>query len=153
MLRFSARPLRGSSRRARRKLQSLARQMKNPTPANRNVSIWLLRWANQNFKTEGGKVGGWKPFKLGGRRLPDGSIDTTAKLLQDTGRLHASFSNFYSRQVAGIGSNLDYSLTHELGLPHRNLPSRRMLPLASDKEVENSIIKIYDDYIDRSIRR
>jgi phage gpG-like protein len=144
--------IRGSSKAASRKLKEVIRKVSNPISANREVSIWLLRWVNTNFKTEGGSVGGWKPFKHGGRILPSGNIDTEAKLLQDTGRLRASFNPFFSKTVAGIGSGLRYSVTHELGLPHRNLPARRMLPLASDKSVENGIIKIYNRWIMRSIR-
>ncbi len=144
-------PLRAGSERAKRALRKLQRKIKDPRPANRNVSIWLLRWVNENFKSEGGKVGRWKPFKLGGRKLPDGTIDTKAKLLQDTGRLRASFQNFYSKDVAGVGSPLDYSLAHELGLPSKNLPARRMIPNASDKDVEAAVIRIYDAYIRRAM--
>ncbi len=134
------------------KLRHVIRKVKNPKQANREVSIWLMRWLNENFKTEGGKVGGWKPFKLGGRRLPGGGIDATAKLLQDTGRLRKSFSPFYSRNTAGIGSSLSYSVAHEIGLPVKNLPARRMLPQAGDKSVEVGVIKIYNRYIRRAIR-
>lgn len=140
------------SRAVSKKLRRVIRKVKNPKQANREVSIWLMRWVNENFKTEGAKVGGWKPFKLGGRRLPGGGIDSSAKLLQDTGRLRGSFSPFHSRTAAGIGSGLDYSVAHELGLPHKNLPARRMLPIASDKSVERGVIKIYDRYIRRALR-
>ena len=144
--------IRGGSKPAKRKLRELMRKMRNPRPANRQVSIWVLRWINANFKSQGGKVGGWKPFKLGGRKIPGGGIDRSAKLLQDTGRLRASFSPFHSRNTAGVGSDLRYSIEHELGLPHRNLPARRMLPLASDRDVERGVIKIYDAYIRRALR-
>jgi len=146
-------PIRGGSEPAKRKLRQLIRAVKNPRKANRQVSIFLLRWVNDNFKTQGGKVGGWKPFKLGGRRLPGGAIDRSAKLLQDTGRLRLSFNEFHSRTSAGVGSNLNYSITHELGLPHKNLPARRMLPLSTDRSVTKGIIKIYDAYIRRAIKR
>ncbi len=144
-------PIRGGSKPAQKKLRELIRKVKNPTPANREVSIWLMRWLNQNFKSEGGKVHGWLPFKHGGRVTSSG-IDKHAKLLQDTGRLRASFSPFYGRAVAGIGSDLSYSITHELGLPHKNIPARRMLPLASDKAVERGIIRIYDRWIRRILK-
>jgi phage gpG-like protein len=149
---IEVREIRGGSREALRKMRLLTRKVKNPAPANRRVSVWLLRWVNDNFKTQGGKVGKWKPFKLGGRRIPGGGIDRSAKLLQDTGRLRASFNAFHSRTVAGVGSNLNYSITHELGLPHRNLPRRRMLPLASDRSVTAGIVRIYDNYIRAAAR-
>ena len=140
------------SEQATKKLRQVMRKVRNPSRANKEVSVWLMRWLNENFKSQGGKVGGWKPFKLGGRKLPGGGVDSSAKLLQDTGRLRASFSPFYSRTTAGIGSNLNYSVAHELGLPHKNLPSRRMLPLGSDQAVNAGIIKIYDRHIRRALR-
>ena len=136
----------------KRKLRKMQRKLKDPSRANRSVSIWLLRWVNQNFKTEGGGVRGWKPFKHGGRVLPGGQIDSSAKLLQDTGRLRASFHPFHSRKVAGVGSNLDYSLTHHMGLPHRSLPARRLIPFGGDRVVEGAILKIYQKYIDGALR-
>ena len=135
------------SRKSQRALKRAIKRMKNPTQANKRVSIWLLRWVNENFKTEGGNVGGWKPFKYGGRKLPDGSIDTSARLLQDTGRLRASYSNFFSRTTAGVGSDIKYSLIHQLGLPRANLPARRMIPEPSDRDVERAVVQIYNSYI------
>lgn len=130
----------------------MARAIKNTSRPNREISIWLLRWVNENFKSEGGNVGKWKPFKKGGRIMPDGSINTSAKLLQDTGRLRASFSNYYSRKVAGVGSDLDYSLTHELGLPHKRLPARHMIPLEGDTSIDDAVLKIYGRHIDKALR-
>jgi phage gpG-like protein len=152
MIRVKVLEHRGSNRKAKRQIRRMARAIKNPSQAHRQISVWLMRWVNQNFKTEGGKVGGWKPFKLGGRLLPDGTIDKSAKLLQDTGRLRASFSPFHSRQLAGVGSDVGYSLSHELGLPHRNLPARHMLPGVRNAEVDEAIIKIYGLHINRALR-
>jgi len=97
-------------------------------------------------------VGGWKPFKLGGRRLPGGGIDTSAKLLQDTGELRLRVNPFFTKTVAGIGSNLPYALTHELGLPHRNLPARRMLPIGTDRDVVAGVTRIYNLWIKKVIK-
>lgn len=142
----------GGARDAMRYLHIVARKIKNTRAPNRLVSIWLMRWYNDNFKSEGGKVGGWKPFKLGGRRLPGGGIDRSAKLLQDTGRLHISVNPFFSKSVAGIGSSLPYSITHELGFPHKNLPARRMLPIGTDRDVVSSVTRIYNLWIKKAIR-
>lgn len=92
------------------------------------ASIFLDRWVQSNFKTEGGKVGGWEPFALGGRATKSG-IDATATLLQDTGRLRASFAPFHSNKDAGIGSDLAYSELHHKGL---GVPERRLLPEKND---------------------
>jgi len=118
----------------------------NPAPW-KAVSLMLDKWVQDNFKTEGGKVGGWVAFKVGGRWIKQGQIsrregaqegigrktktralDTSAKLLQDTGRLRASFFPFASRFNAGIMSNLPYAKAHNEGIPKKGLPARRMLP-------------------------
>lgn len=145
-------PIGGGANDAIRGLRIIARRIKNTRGANRKVSIFLMRWYNENFKSEGGKVGGWKPFKLGGRRLPGGLIDTSAKLLQDTGRLRLSINPFFNKRLAGIGSSLKYSITHELGLPHKSLPARRMLPVASDRSVVVGITKIYNHHVRKAIK-
>lgn len=165
-----------SSERARRKMAKLQKAVKNPRIANLEVATWLLRWVNENFQTEGGKVGGWAPFKYGGRVVTKTVVDkktgkrkrnkfatsqsiesrryinTSAKLLQDTGLLRQKFHIFSSKTRAGIGNNLPYSLYHELGLPLRNLPARRMLPSDKDKDVEKKVIQIYDAHIARAIQ-
>ncbi len=133
---------------AKRMLRKQQRSIRYPSKANREISIWLLRWVNKNFKTEGGGVGGWLPFRHGGRITP-GGIDTKAKLLQDTGGLRSSFQNFYSRKTAGVGTDIPYALTHQLGLPHRNVPVRAMIPRLNDRRVESRIIQIYNRWIAR----
>lgn len=88
------------------------------------ISILLDRWVQKNFKSEGGNVGGWKPFKYGGRVMPDGKIDSSAVLEQDTGRLRASFLPFYTSRSAGIGSDLPYSVPQN--------KTRRLIPNRDD---------------------
>jgi phage gpG-like protein len=127
----------------------LESKIKDPSQANRKVSIWLLRWVSENFRSEGGKVGGWLPFKHGGRVTKKG-INTSAKLLQDTGALRKSYQPFYSRVNAGVGSDIPYSAFHEFGVPMNNLPIRRMLPSGEDREVQDAVIRIYDAHIKRA---
>lgn len=112
------------------------------------VSVYLDRWVQTNFKTEGGLTGpgGWKDFKFGGRILPDGLIDTTAKLLQLTGRLRASFSPFYTKRSAGIGSDLDYSEDHHKGI---GTAKRPLLP--DSTQVSKDITRILNNHVADSI--
>jgi len=127
------------------------------------ISIFLDRWVQKNFKSEGDSVGGWQPFKIGGRRksrrhdkrfnvkkrrVKGSGIDTSAKLLQDTGRLRASFLPFASKKIAGVGSDLPYSKTHNKGI---NVPQRRVLPV--DKEVEEGAEKIMNAHVKKSINK
>jgi len=112
------------------------------------ISIWLDRWNKQNFKTEGGNVGGWKPFAAGGRRRKGGGFDSSAKLLQDTGRLRLSYLPFANNHMGGIGSDLPYAAAHQEGF--KSVPARRMVPEKTD--VINDIIKIADAHAKKKLR-
>ena len=143
------------------------KKLNNRSVLNKKVSIFLDQWVQQNFKTEGGNVGGWPPFKHGGRvnskglgtqtRIYTGSttievyVDKSAKLLQDTGRLRISFAPFSTQRDAGIGSDLPYSKFHNEGEGH--LPRRRMLPKKySDRDLIKKCTQIYNGYIQESFK-
>ena len=132
----------------------------NVTPAYKRIGIMLDRWVLTNFKTEGGLVGGWKPFTYGGRVTTKKKgnaqstanrrhIDGSAKLLQDTGVLRSSFVPFHTKYNVGIGSNIKYAPPHEEGIGH--VPKRRMLP--KDEDVRVKIKKILGDYIKGVFRK
>jgi len=146
-----------SSAAVTRKFRDLTKAVKDTKSANIQVARWLLRWVNDNFVSEGGKVGGWAPFKAGGRWIRQKGkkpyLDTNAKLLQHTGHLRLKFHSFATKTSAGIGNNQPYSIYHELGLPTGKLPARRMLPNETDDDVSDAVIKIYDWHMERAIRR
>ena len=155
---------RQAASKVREKFKELVKIVEDPSPANKNVSKWLFRWVDDNFKSEGEKVGGWEPFKYGGRVVSKAKgdsqsivgrnyLNTSAQLLQDTGLLRASFESFHSKKEAGIGSWVEYSIMHELGSPLNNVPARRMLPSRKDKDVSKAVIKIYDAYIKKAKRK
>jgi len=129
-------------RAANKTLVRLQKQVSDLRIPHKKISIYLDRWVQLNFKGEGKPIGGWVPFKSGGR-----NGDTSAKLLQDTGRLRASFLPFSSKKTAGVGSDLDYSKAHEEGSGH--VPQRRILPERA--EVLKDVITIYENHIARSI--
>ena len=163
-----------SLRKLRRKMKQVNDDLGSAYIPNRMIGGWLFRWVEQNFDSEGGKVGVWKRFKYGGRlvtkkqkknyrginatdfkgfglaRINGRLVDTSAKLLQDTRQLHNSFWPKATSTSVIIGSDVEYSQYHEYGVPKRigtRLPARRMLPRASDKEVSKAILQIYDDFI------
>lgn len=130
----------------RRRLGLRARQVINLRRPNAKAAVLLDRWVQLNFRTEGGKVGGWAPFKYGGRLIPQKPyIDPSAKLLQDTGRLRASFETFHNKTRVEIRSRVPYAVYHEFGTA--TLPQRRMLPRGDEFLPE--IIKIYQRHVDR----
>lgn len=122
-------------------------KLKNAHPAYKKAAVYLDRWVQTNFKTEGGNVGGWLPLKAGGRYGPKG-FDTTASVLQDTGRLRLSFLPFATNKNAGIGSDLLYSRTHDRG--DDGVPQRRMLPKRD--EVIDGLHDILDGHVKDSIK-
>lgn len=103
------------------------------------AAVLLDQWVQQNFKSEGGKVGGWAPFAKNAAGVPFVEVSNPgrapAKLLQDTGRLRSSFSPFANTKQAGIGSDVPYSKQHHEGLGH--LPERRLLP---DKDPARRVV-------------
>lgn len=119
---------------------------------HKKVSIYLDRWVQDNFKTQGERVGGWAPLKIGGRWKGRGDsrkfqAQPPAKTLQDTGRLRSSFEPFSSAANAGIGSDLPYSKPHNEGAG--SLPVRRMLP--KKNEVIADVERIFDEHVKTSI--
>lgn len=128
---------------AKAELKEARAHLKNMKAPMRKASVYLDRWVQSNFKTEGGKVGVWKKLKAGGRWTGKGNqrrFDTSAKILQDTGLLKASFKPFATNKTAGIGSDLPYSKPHEEGKPQR-----RMLPYR--KDVIDDIRAILKDHV------
>lgn len=130
-----------------KQFKSLADDVKKTELAHKKIAVFLDGWVQRNIVTEGGKVGGWKPFALGGRLLTDGTIDTTAKLLRDTGTLRLGFDQIATREQAGIVNSVSYAEAHEKG---KGSPERRMLP--EEREVAFDIIDIYNTHVSDSIK-
>ena len=114
----------------------------------RKIAIFLDQWVQRNFKAQGASLKGsvWPPFKYGGRPIKGGGLDTSAKLLQDTGALRASHLPFSSKSDAGIGSLLPYSKFHQEGI---GVPMRRTLP--ERVEVHAAIAQLFDEHVKRSL--
>lgn len=114
------------------------------------AAVYLDQWVQKNFKTEGGKVGGWKPFSEVTLRMIAMSDPSRqpAKLLQRTGRLRISFRPFADRDDAGIGTSLSYAKGHHEGLGR--LPERKLLP--TKDLVMHDIRKIFDRHVNDGLR-
>ena len=115
------------------------------------AAIYLDRWTQQNFKTQGGKVGGWKPLKAGGRWKGKGKrrrLDTSAQILQDKGRLRASFLPFADSEKAVVGSDLPYAQTHHEGM---GVPKRQITPEKSD--VIEDLVRLADNHAKTELRK
>jgi phage gpG-like protein len=121
------------------------------------ASVLLDQWVQKNFKTEGGKVGGWVPFAKNSAGVPYVELRepdrTPAELLQRIGRLRSSFTPFASKSHAGIGSDLPYAKTHHEGLG--NAPERQLLPDHNPayREVMRSAREIMAEYNDKALKK
>lgn len=127
----------------------------NPEVSFKRALAVLDRWVQENFKTEGGKVGGWRPLKEATirarmrRRNKTGDI----RILQDNGTLKRNWKHISGKDYAGIQStatagksNYPYGLAHDEG--RGNNPQRRILP--TEEEIWPKIKPLFEDEIMRS---
>lgn len=120
------------------------------------AAVLLDQWVQKNFKTEGGKVGGWQPFAKNKEGIPIVELRepdrAPAKLLQRTGRLRSSFVPMANKKQAGIGSDLPYAKSHHEGI---GPPERQLLPDHNPayKEVMRAAREIMADYNREALRK
>ncbi|MBS3936005.1 MAG: phage virion morphogenesis protein [Sulfuritalea sp.] len=129
-------------------LDRLAAQADDLTPAMRAIAGLLERQTEDNFAAESGPLGKWPAGK--DKRRQGG------RLLQDTGRLAASVTPFWSAREAGIGSNTVYAAIHQLGGQagrglKATLPPRPYLPAFPDGRLQaglaDEIIEVLREHL------
>jgi phage gpG-like protein len=129
------------------RLERFSRSLSDMTPANREASIALYGWTIRNFDAQGGRQGGWTPLQP--RTVKEKARIGKEKMLVRTGALRAAFTQFYSKDNAGVGNELEYSKFHHEGAAH--LPQRELLPR---RDVVLDIgLKVYGQYIARQVAR
>lgn len=135
----------------RARLAKAKRNLDDRRPAYKKVAVLFDQWVQRNFKLEGAFVGGWEPFAAGGRWVKGKGLDTTAKLLQDKGRMKSSFVPFVNARDVGIGSDIPYAKKHEKGV---DVPERRMLPNSEEAKgpVNELLQKHYKDFAKKVFR-
>lgn len=142
---------------ALRKL-SAAQETFKLEPNLKAVGKRLVTWIDDNFRSQGGLVGGWLELseatvkrrrKGGNSKFPD------TQILQDIGTLKSSFDNYggtgYKLGIARVrvGSELIYAGTHNFG--RDRIPQRRILPDNSQaKEVAINLIQARIDKLKAS---
>lgn len=116
---------------------------------HKKASIMLDAWVQRNFKSEGGNLsdGKWQEFAAEGRPRRGFGLDSSAKLLQDTGLLRASHQPFWNKNDAGIGTSLPYAEVHNKG---QGVPVRRTVP--KDVEVRQALLKLLNQHAERATR-
>lgn len=131
-----------------RRLERFASHMADATPANREASIALYGWTIRNFDNEGRLHGGWAP--LAPSTVKQKQRIGKEKMLVRSGSLRANFTQFYSKDNAGVGNQIKHAAYHHYGVPSRNLPRRELLP-RRDKVLEIGL-KVYGAYVARQVR-
>ena len=116
------------------------------------------RWIQDNFKTEGGKVGGWKPLKpatIAARRHGSNkALAGQVKILQDTGQLRSNWKHIVDRTTGRLRSlvkgkgGVSYGLFHDQGLG--NLPKRQIIP--EPKQIAPQLKQVYQHFIKQAIK-
>lgn len=96
-----------------------------------NLGVNFVGKIKFNFnKSKTPYASGWPSLKLGGRRLKNGKIDTSAKPLLDTGKLVNSINFNVKDNILIIGTPVFYAKYHQNGegvakrsfLPDQGLP-------------------------------
>lgn len=90
----------------------------------------------------------WAPFKHGGRVSKKG-IDTSAKLLLDTGMLVNSINYNVKNNVLEIGTPVFYAQYHQEGdgVPKRSFLPDQGLPDSWNKDIINIIEKVLNNLV------
>ena len=134
------------------KFQAEMSKKKNFLGKRRKVNAAALtvvdRWVQDNFKTEGGKIGGWQPLKpatLRQRRGGGGKV----MILQDTGQLRQRWKHILQGfKTAILQSGVSYGIYHDQGT--KRLPKRQILP--EQKEINPALKKVYEFFIRKAIK-
>lgn len=124
----------------------------------RSVAV-IDGWIQRNFRTEGGKVGGWAPLadstierrlKKNEKRSKKKKSTQTGKImiLQDDGDLREHWKHTWGKDHAAVVSAVEYGIFHETGT--KKMPQRRILPTL--EEIWPSIEKLFDEHIRRALR-
>ncbi len=116
------------------------------------IGIMLLGWSAELFKTEGkapGRILRWRKLKPSTIKRRRGG---SRKILQDTGRLRASFvyKVHHSAQLVAMGTaDKRAQWLHHGVKPH--LPARPLIPAIVNGR--DMALKVLDDYVKRSLKR
>lgn len=124
----------------------VANAVQHREPANRRVSVQLYSWIIRNIDDEGGLIGGWAP--LAPSTIKRKQAAGKERMMVFTGRLRNSFRSFYDNEIAGSGSDVTYSESHQDG--NERVPKRELLP-PRDTALDIGI-KVYDHYIGSAIK-
>lgn len=132
-------------------LQGLVKYIGNPLSTFKFARIVMIKDVFDHFNKEQAPEGAWQPLKMigmskGGKitsyRIKKGKA-SSAKILQDTGRLRNSITGVATSQGAEVGTNLVYAPIHQFGSQKKNIPARTFIWLSegAKETIVNQFIK------------
>lgn len=133
---------------ALRRLSLFGAEATNFEVANRKAAVQLFKWALTNYEGEGRLVGAWAPLKPRTLKAKE-AAGYSSKILLRTGVLRQNFAQFATREAAGIGNRISYSLPHQEGTSR--LPQRRLMPNAA--EMQEIGLRVYGKHIEMSAQK
>jgi phage gpG-like protein len=133
----------------KRRLDKVERETKNATAAYAQSIALVDRFVQENFKSQGGKVGGWAPLKQSTIKARRNKKKGSIKILQDNGLLRMNWKHVYDHKSGSLVSGVYYGIFHDSDKPRTSsLPRRRILP--TQKEMWPKIKEIFERHIGRS---
>jgi len=121
------------------------RKMGDQTPAYKRCAVFLDQWTMQNWKSDGGKVGGWEPLNEGYAKWKKKHFGGKAKMMFLTGRLRASLAagSGSNKRSAWVRTKVPYAMKHQEG---DGVPKRQIIPTKKDAEVKKITREIFNDW-------
>ncbi len=132
-------------------LKGLKNDLKKRKVVNERAIALVLKWVDDNFKTQGGKVGGWKKLTTATNIAKTNKGYSPSPLLR-TGDLRKKWRTQISDKTGRLISAIDnppYGLFHDEGAGH--LPQRRIIPKSS--EVLPLLSKVYNNFIKAKVKK
>lgn len=112
--------------------------LKDLTPVNQRIAVFLLAKTQENFaKTTNPNGGKWARIKP--------RADGSSVPLNDTGTLRNSLEIHFDANEARIGTSLFYAATHNMGL--RGVKKREFIPTKLPKNYQNDISEIIESIL------
>ncbi len=125
------------------------KKLQNNKPAFARCVVTLDKWIQLNFRTEGDKVGGWKPLTdatIYSRRHGKKANNST-KILQDVGELRKNWKHKWTNFNGYIQSEEDYGEFHNKG---KGVPQRRIIP--EKHEMVDTFRRIFNSFIGKILK-
>lgn len=144
----------------KKRIDHIHKRLKERRATNAKCVVFLGKWIQDNFKSEGRKAiggGGWEPLSDLTIALRRNKGRESTRILQDIGNLKNKWKQFYTDQDAYIESGVNYGWKHNLGDPRNKwmghlapIPQRKILP--TKKQIWPGIKEIYKLFLKKTLQ-